>query len=382
LPSEGLTNVAELDALAAAVRGEACLVSDHMIEVAEMQGVEALLACEPMASPASPAIARRLKAILAGYQVLSAVRDCELARVLEQLASGGVSPIVIKGAHLAHTIYASPALRPRQDTDLVIAEEEQAAAATLLEAAGYARRVHVRGSLILGQCHFHRTDDLGIMHALDVHWRLSAPLVFRHVLPVATLHRSRVPIPALGAQAWGPAGPHALTIACVHLIAHHRDDPVLIWLQDIARLVAALDEEGVLAFLETAVACRISAVCAAALDRAGRYFDGPALASLAARTRAQSRHRHEPSAQLLDAARPIDEVWLDLRTSDGWRERFTLLREHLWPDADYMRGTGAGTGWLPYAYARRALHGARKWISPRNRALSNPAPSPRVSVKR
>lgn len=357
-----------IDALAAALRGEPPAtytpISDHMVDVAEANGVEALFARAPAASSASPAVAFRLKAMLAGHEALSAVRDRELARVLEHLASGDVSPMVIKGAHLAHTIYASPALRPRGDTDLVIAEEEQAAAASLLERAGYRRRVHVRGALILGQCHFQRMDDLGIVHALDVHWRLAAPLVFRNVLPIAVLRMSRVPIPVLGAHAWGPSRPHALLIACVHLIAHHRDDPILLWLHDIARLAETFDVGDAVTFLETASAAGISAVCASALDHARRYFDGPALASLAMRVHAQSIDRAEPSARLLTATRPIEEVWLDLRASAGWRERITLLREHLWPDAEYMRATSAQTGWLPLAYARRALRGVRRWMSP------------------
>ena len=379
-----MTTAAELDALAAAVRGEATVVSDRMVDAAEAQGVEALLAAAPAASAASPAIALRLKGILAGYEVLATVRDRELARVLALLASGGVTPIVIKGAHLAHTIYASPALRPREDADLVIAGEEQAATAAILAGAGYARRVHVRGSLILGQCHFHRTDSLGIVHALDVHWRLAAPLVFRGVLPAAALRRSAVPIPALGAPARGPSAPHALIVACVHLIAHHRADPVLIWLQDIARLAAALDDGEAAAFLETAGSCRIGAVCAAALDRARRHFDGPALASLAGRAGALGRGAAEPSARLLTAARPIDEMWLDLRTSDGWRERATLLREHLWPGAAYMRETTAATTWLPLAYARRVVFGARKWMAPAataaDRRTAEPAEPPADSA--
>jgi hypothetical protein len=40
----------------------------------------------------------------------------------------------------------------------------------------------------------------------------------------------------------------------------------------------------------------------------------------------------------------------------------TLLREHLCPDAAYMRATSAKSGWLPLAYARRAVVGARKWV--------------------
>jgi hypothetical protein len=353
-----------VDALAAALRGEAADVSDHLVDAAEAHGVDALVACAPAAAAAAPAVRSRLKATLAGYEALSAARDLELARVLDHLASGGVSPIVIKGAHLAHTLYAFPALRPREDTDLVIAEAAQAAAASGLQRAGYRRKVHVRGALILGQCHFERTDRLGIAHALDVHWRIAAPLVFRHVLPAGTLWTSRVPMPALGPRAWGPSRPHALLIACVHLVAHHRADPVLVWLYDIARLSEALGEDEAATFVETAAAARISLVCASALDRARAFFDGPALASLAARAHARADGRAEPSARLLTAARPIDEMWLDLRVSNGWGERIALLREHVWPDAEYMRATSGKTGWLPLAYARRAFRGARKWIAP------------------
>lgn len=354
--------------LAAVLRGErpaaGVVVSDHLVDVAEAHGVEALLARAPAAVSAAPAVAFRLKAMLAGYEALSAVRDRELSRVLEHLAIGGVSPIVIKGAHLGHTIYLSPALRPREDTDLVIADEEQARTASLLEGTGYRRTVHVRGALILGQCHFQRADNnLGLVHALDVHWRLAAPLVFRRVLPAAALRLSRIPIPGLGAHAWGPSPPHALLIACVHLVAHHRADPILLWLHDIARLADSLDDADAAAFLEVAGAARISAVCASALDHARRFFDGPALTSLAMRARALGSAREEPSARLLTAARPIDELWLDLRISEGWRERVTLLREHLWPDPEYMRATSVRTGWLPFAYVRRALFGFRRWTS-------------------
>jgi Uncharacterised nucleotidyltransferase len=363
LPSQELSAV---DALAAAVRGEPLppgfAVSDHLVDEAVSHGVAALFARTPAAASAPPAVASRLHGIVAGYEALLAVRDCELARVLAHLASGGVSPVVIKGAHLAHTIYAAPVLRPRGDTDLVIAWEEQAAVAGLLETAGYRRKVHVRGTLILGQCHFQRTDRAGIVHALDVHWRLAAPLVFRRVLPAAALRASRVPIPALGPHAWGPGRAHALLIACVHLVAHHRLSPVLLWLHDIARLAEAFDDREAGAFLDGAAGAGISTVCASALDRARRYFDGPAIGALALAAHAQSVPAEEPSARVLRASRPLDGLWLDLRSCDGWRERFTLLREHVCPDPEYMRATTAPAGSLPLAYVRRAIAGFGKWV--------------------
>lgn len=361
-------NVGALAALAAVLRGEApgATLTDGLVDVAVANGVEALLARSPWSAAAPAAVASRLKAILAGYEALSAANDRELARVLGILAAGGITPILIKGAHLGHTLYDSPALRPREDTDLAIAEDEEAVTAALLVRAGYRRRIHVRGKVILGQCHFERIDDLGIAHSVDVHWRLAAPLVFRRTLPAQDLRRSREPISGLGPDAWGPCRPHALIVSCVHLVAHHRDDPALIWLYEIARL-AGMRGRDAATFIDTAGAAGISAVCASALDRARLYFDGPALSSLAARAHAQAAIRAEPSARLLNATRPIDEVWLDLRVSEGWRERAALLREHLCPEAGYMRATTAGDGWLPLAYARRAFAGAGKWMAPRGR---------------
>jgi hypothetical protein len=365
LPSKDMTSLAALAALAAALRGEppAMALTDELVDVAVANGVAALLARSRASAAAPPAVASRLTAMMAGHEALSAVRDRELVRVLETLAGGGISPVLIKGAHLAHTIYASPAERPRDDTDFVIAQDEQAVTASLLAGAGYRRPIHVRGTMILGQSHFQRIDDLGIAHALDVHWRLAAPLVFRRTLPAATLRASRAPVPGLGPHAWGPSRPHALIVACVHLVAHHRVDPVLLWLYEIARMAETLEAQDAVTFLETADAAGIGAVCASALDRSRRYFDGPALASLSSRARARSAPRAEPSARLLTATRPLDDMWLDFRIAEGWRERLTLLREHLFPDVAYMRATGVRQGWLPLAYARRAAFGIRKWTA-------------------
>ena len=47
-------------------------------------------------------------------------RKYELVRVLESLAQSGIAPLLLKGAALAYSLYPSPALRPRADTDLLI----------------------------------------------------------------------------------------------------------------------------------------------------------------------------------------------------------------------------------------------------------------------
>ena len=350
-----------LRALASALNGAPLQIDDAVIDLAIDHGVAALLARSPAGRAAAEPGAARLRAHLREREVLTAIQDREIVRVLDLLAARGVCPLVIKGAHLAHAIYPSPALRPRGDTDLLIADRDREQAAAALADAGYSPLAHVRGSVILGQFHFIRRDAVGVPHALDVHWRVAAPLLFASVLPIDALRGRAVRVPALGAQACGPSRADALVLACIHLAAHHRDSAILLWLYDLLLLASALDDREHDAFVDTVVRSRVAAICAHALGHADHFFDDGRLAALASRLRAEAEHRQEPSARLLTLARPVDGLLLDLRTSPTWGLRVRLLREHLVPNRDYMRARHT-RGWLPLAYARRAITGAPAWL--------------------
>jgi hypothetical protein len=348
--------------LAAILRGEIQEISDALVTAADDQGLAALVAASPSGAVAPATIASRLRRILADAEALSMLRTRELRRVLDALASAGLKAVVIKGAHLAHAIYSSPALRPRTDTDLAIDQRDHERAAQALHALGYRRIVHVRGSLILGQCHFESVDATGVEHAIDLHWRVAAPLVLRDVRTPSALLRDAVPIAALGSAAIGPALHDALIIACVHLVAHHREMPRLLWLHDIALLARALDAGAAERFALIAQLERVRALCGVALRRAHEFSPDEALAGVIARLDALPA-REEPSARLLETNRKAGELWLDLRAARSWDERLVLVKEHAWPDVDYMRATH-GQAWLPFAYARRAFRGALRWMQP------------------
>ncbi len=71
-------------------------------------------------------------------QVLrSMVHQSELMEILGTLTKLGLTPLVFKGAILAHTIYRSPACRPMSDIDLWLPDEQLADAQTALEQIGY-----------------------------------------------------------------------------------------------------------------------------------------------------------------------------------------------------------------------------------------------------
>ncbi len=361
MPSDVRTEAAVL-ATAAAIDGRAVDPSNDagaVADVAIVHRVSALLARSEWgrAMPAD-ATARVLEdARLAALH--GATLDCDLPGVLAALADRGITAVVIKGAHLAHRVYPSPALRPRADTDLLVLPEQTAALADVLASSGFTRSVRISGSVILGQVEFERRLRGGVTHYLDVHWRAAAPLMFEQAFDTRALVASAEPIPALGPHARGPAARHALALACVHLAAHHWHQVLLVWLQDLRLLADALTDDDRQAFVEAAGAGRYTVLAHGALMTARTYFESAgldrAIAALVPRVDVS-----EPGAVLIrDGRRPVDDLWFDLRQA-RWRQRAQLLREHVLPPAEYMRARFGGS--LPLAYAKRLIFGVRKWF--------------------
>ena len=291
--------------------------------------------------------------------IRSSILDGELRRLYDALGERGVSPLVIKGAHLAHAVYPHPLMRPRSDTDLLIdAAQRDAMQAALLE-AGYRPAIHVRGSIILGQFHFERRDRSGVMHCLDVHWRAAAPLLVEPLLPVPEILAAARAVPALGANARGPSLEDALGLACIHLVAHHWPNVELRWAYDLRLLASVLGRAGQDRFVAAAQRRGYCALSAHALAVAAALLDDAALLSLAECLAGVAAD--EPSAALLGVTRPADALWLDFRTA-GWRDRARLLREHLLPHPAYMRATIGGRP-LAVAYTARAWNGMCRWLA-------------------
>lgn len=346
--------------LAAAIGGvapPASRTTAGVVDAAVREGIAALLADAPASALLAADDHERLTRHARADALRLAALDAEVSRVLTALNGDAIGALVLKGAHVAHAVYRRPWLRSRTDTDLLIAAEDRDRIVSTLARCGYGRAAHVRGRLILGQFHFERVDRSGIAHYLDVHWRIGAPLLLERVLPSRLFVETAKPLPALGPHARAPDLPRALLLACVHLTAHHRRDPRLVWLYDVRLLAEALDEERRRSFVELTCRAECRAIAAHAIDASRGLFDSTALRDLAARLDAQPRRR-EASAALLRVSRPAGALWIDLRTA-GWRDRARLLREHLLPDREYM---SSRPGPLPIAYAVRAAHGARRWL--------------------
>ena len=288
----------------------------------------------------------------------AALINDELRRVLAALSSAGLKTVVVKGAHLAHAVYGRPHLRARSDSDLLIAIDDRDAVEQVIKRCGYRCPVHVRGRVILGQFHMERQDRSDVTHALDLHWRVAAPLLVERLLPARAVIESARPLPELGPHALAPSLAHALAFACLHLAAHHWPDPDLLWLYDLRAIVDRMSKDDQRTFVALAPAGRFASLAAAVLGVARETFPSARLDALIASLRVDPS---EPALRLLSHRRPFDDLRLDLRYATT-AQRFQLVREHLFPGREYIRAAAPGAP-LAAAYARRIATGARRWLS-------------------
>jgi len=320
--------------------------------------VERLGRCDSLSS----ALRARVQQLVQEYVATDLLQESALAECLSALDAAGQAPLLIKGALLAYTHYPRPDLRPRLDTDLLIRPEQRAAVDTTLVRLGYTADVRASSNLVLYQQTYVKPLADRQAHVVDVHWRLSNPEVFRSVLTFDEMSRAARPVAALPA-ARGLSDVHALIVACVHRVAHHRDDERLIWLYDIHLLASRLDEDRWREFAALAAHRRVLSVCAAGLRRAQHYFGTAFPNEIAAEADTAAS---EVTARYLQPRRTqVNALVDDLRSLPTWADRVRLVCEYAFPPRRYMREVyaPASASPLPWLYVRRMVFGARRWLA-------------------
>ena len=307
---------------------------------------------------------RRARSAAVGASVIRSLRDHELRRVLDVLAAAGVPCLLIKGAALAHALYRQPHTRRRSDADLLVRADDADRVTHLLQAHGYARAEETSGAYATSQMHFDRPDGADHRYALDIHWRIVNAHAFADAITFDEFEASRIPVPGLGARAWTLSIPHALALACIHCVAHHPNSDDLLWLWDVHLLVSALNDAQREVFVDVASRSAARAVCAHTLEAAATRFRTPAAVSLIDRVRPRAGDMEEASARFLGGGLSQADILRSDLASLGWRRGVSLLREHLFPPAAYMRSLY--DQWpavcLPAAYLHRIVCGAPKWL--------------------
>lgn len=356
--------------LAAALRGDAApwpvdtgaAFESTLLEAAEQHGVAALLASAPAVPQWPASLQLALRSARRGQALIEAVRRRALLRLLEAFRQADVRCLLIKGAHIAYTHYAQPWLRPRFDTDLLVAPADRERAGAALQTVGYVPSNHVSGTVVAHQRQYQRRDQFGLTDTIDLHWKITNPHLFADVLTFDELTAAAQAIPRLGELARAPSNVHALLLACVHRVAHHQNSDLLIWLYDIHMLAGAMTPDERAGFLELAHAKRLRAICASGLDRAASRFGTPHPAGWLDRLQTGEGEVEPTAAFLHGDVRRIDILVSDLRMVGGWTRKMRLLREHLFPPAAYVRARYGPHTPLVFAYLDRVVTGVGKWF--------------------
>lgn len=298
------------------------------------------------------------------------LRSREITAVLQTLAAEGIRPILFKGTALAYQIYAAPHLRPRCDTDLLVPRAQIEAVRRTLAPLGYGAALLCDGELLFCQFELTRKDEFGVDHAFDLHWKISTQSLFADLLTYDEVAAHAVPVPALGSDARAARPLHALLLACIHPVMHHRNTERLLWIHDIHLLASQLSAAEFDRFVELAVAKQVSAIGAHGLARARARFGTTIPDEVMAKL--STARAAEPSATYLQAARRWhDELASSVQGLPRWADRVRLLREVIFPSPAYMfRAYGVSPGplsatLLPALYFRRGMSGLGKVLTRR-----------------
>ncbi len=222
-----------------------------------------------------------------------------LGKALEALRRRGLKTMVLKGARLAASLYPHPALRPADDSDLLVRREEAGEVRPALAAAGWEFVSETPTAL-----KFSRPGAGRFRAFLEVHTDLQAPSRRNPAFSIRISdfwETSRadsvagVPVRALSAET-----------EAFYLAAHagHHGFSRLIWLYDLDRIAARgeLSWEGA-ALL--AVAARSATPVWLALLRTREFF-GSAIPAAALEMLAPARHRRIVLEGLFPARRFLE----------------------------------------------------------------------------
>jgi hypothetical protein len=278
----------------------------------------------------------------------------DLRALLIAFADRAIRVVIIKGTGLAYDLYPAPELRPRGDTDLLIAESDGDAVRALMRELGYTSPLTSGDTLAVRQQSFSREG-----HVYDVHWDVCNSPVLRDALPAAEVMSRAIVESRIAANALAPSHVDALLLACIHRVVHHHDNERLIWLYDIHLLREVMTAEEHARFWRMAAERRVMTICERSIDLADAWFAAAPHDRASDWLSDDERNRDEPSAAFLDHDLRRAAVLREELNALGWRGRLRRMRELALPPAGFMRQSfpSAPTIALPALYVWRGARG-------------------------
>jgi len=340
--------------LRAALRGEAAAwpeLSEDEVRALRDHGVA------PLVYAAARVPQLRNDAIRAA--AIEPLRAEDLREVLGALSARGIDALLMKGSALAYEIYAVPELRPRGDSDLLVAESSMDRVREAMAELGFGEALTSGDEHGIRQTTFTRAGAFGIEHAYDVHWAIANTPLFASVLRFDELLANAVAIPRLGEHARGLRRIDALLLACIHRVAHHHDSDRLIWLADIALLRDAMSADEHRTFWRIAAEAKVVGVCSRSIELADEWMSRAPQHRAEQYLSREELERDEPTRAFLDHEMTYGGVMLTNLRALPWRARLRRLRQLAFPPAEFMHQSFPSHGRfaLPWLYVYRGARG-------------------------
>ena len=275
-----------------------------------------------------------------------------LRDALTALSSRRVSSIVLKGAALAETVYAEPALRHCDDISIFLREEDLLPAAALLSSCGF---TPVRKKLWPGVRPFTLIHESG----LPLHLHRSLFCVTRYNVPPADLWtRSQTHVIAgIPTRILSPAD--NLLHVCIQAFSYSRRESPR-WVADAWHVIVGHHDFDWDVMVDCAITNHLALPLYVTLRYLAEDLHAPIpeiiLDRLCAAASQTDVMRGEATLATALAGGGLSLKSL-ARVTGGWRPRALVLKWILFPSRDYLRSAyHVGHPWLlPFYYVYRPL---------------------------
>lgn len=343
-----------------------------LVERALYHGIAGLLIERSPAGWPS-AVVERLRDQAVAQAVWEIRHKMVICQLLTELASKGVTSILLKGTATAYDLYEKPETRTRGDTDILVERVELQQTRQILADTGFRLAQDGTGSpdnFRLQETWTIKSPD-GSGHYVDLHWQVMNSMALGQSLSVADCMSSRRPLPRLNEHAYSMDRKTTLIHTCMHRACHlsspyfmngvtYYGGDRLIWANDIHLLADALSASEWNELCADSIGTGVAAVCLDGLrfaqDRLATTIPADVLERLTA-----AGARSKASTYLLRSGQAA-RAFQDLSAVDGLSNKARYLIQRTLPPAGFLRARYPGLKKHPLAllYIRRVVDLLRK----------------------
>jgi hypothetical protein len=307
---------------------------------------------------------KNLKPVIAQRKAMMAANDSlkkiELIRLFDAFANAGLNECVLfKGSALAYTLYSSPWLRPRSDSDILVNPSYKGSFEKIFVALGYKKQFAIEGNYVSYQSTYSKELVGRSAINIDLHWRINNRQILASSFSAQELYRYGKPLTKLSSNITIPCTTHCLLISSLHRLGHHQNEERLTWLYDIHLLANSFVDSDWKHLVEQAKDKQLCAITLDALQHCECLLNTKIPDYVLTKLLKGAQHS-EPSKLFLQRDVPERTLfWNDLKAMPSLSAKVSLLLETFIPSPGYIRQQ-MNTKYALWGYLKRVIRGIKR----------------------